>query len=498
MNPIRQLASQTGLYGVSSILGRVLYYFLVGLHTKVFLPDDYGLMNYIFAQVAFLIIIYSYGMETAFFRFSSRFRDENYYHIAATSIFISSTVLSAALFLFHQQIAGYFGIIEQAYIFQLLAGILFIDTIVAIPFAKIRLENRPLKFVSVRLSSILLNILLNILFLYSLPKAISGEYGNVIRSWSNSLTLPDLGIGYVFMANLIANAFMLLFLYKEFRQFRFKFDWQKLKPLLKYAIPIMLMGLLGTIPEQVDKFFIKHWLSDDFYANKNALEALGVYSAAFKLSIFMMLAIQAFRFAGEPFFFSRSADKNAPKLFADVLYYFTLGCLLIFVGVSLNVEWIAQIFLRQASYREALYLVPILLFGKLFFGIYTHLTVWFKLTDKTTYGIWFSALGAAITVLGNLLLIPFIGYLGSAISSLLCYIAMAVICYQYGRKHFPVPYPIKKIAVQILVATSIVFAFYQLPFFSKWVNNSLGIAISLIYLLAIVVTEKNKLANTKY
>lgn len=267
--------------------------------------------------------------------------------------------------------------------------------------------------------------------------------------------------------------------------------------MLVYALPILIMGLAGISVEQLDKIIFTHLLPPNFYEDTSAQAALGVYTAAVKLSVFMALAIQAFRYAGEPFFFSQAEDKEAPELFAKVLYYFVALSLLIWVGVSLNADLIGRIFLSGDEYREALFLVPILLFGKLFFGIYINLSIWFKVTDKTYYGVYISVVGGLVALIGNIILIPILGYTGAALTSVLAYFSMMIYCYISGQKHFKIPYPVGKITLNIVIAAALIIAFFYFKPSSLWLNYGLGILITLLYAGSMFLYERKSIFSKR-
>ncbi|MBK6265172.1 polysaccharide biosynthesis C-terminal domain-containing protein [Marivirga sp. S37H4] len=490
MNPLKKLAGEAGLYGLPSILGRLLNYLLVPLHTGVFFPAQFGDIAKIYAYMAFLNIVYTYGMETAYFRFTARDKLESYYNITFTAVLGTSLVFSILIYLFAAEIIWLSQISVEPYIVQYLAAILFIDAIVAIPLAKLRLASKAKKFAFTRMSSIVLNILFNLLFLWFLP--LLAENGLV--SWTSE---KPFDISYVFLANLLANLSMVIILYKELWQAKLMWSWEKLKPILVYAFPIFLMGMAGIAVEQLDKIIFEDLLPIGFYEDKTAKEALGIYSATFKLSIFMALAIQAFRYAGEPFFFSRADDKDAPELFAKILYYFVALSLVIWVGVSLNAELIGKIFLSSPAFREALFLVPILLLGKLFFGMYVNMSIWFKLTDRTYYGIYISLAGAAVTVIGNVVLVPLLGYTGSALAGVLAYFVMLVYCYISGQKYFHIPYPMVKIVRNIVFTGIFIALYFLLKPTDIWWNYGLGLVLSLTYIGVLFLYERKRIFSDK-
>lgn len=494
MGKLKQLASDTAIYGISSILGRLLNYLLVPVYTAIFIDKEYGVVVELYAYVAYFNILCTFGMETAFFRFASRFKEkkELIYYQANLFVFLLSLLVTVTLFFNASGIADYLDYAGEKIYIQWLAIIILIDAIVAIPLARLRLENKPRFFALVRLSAIGLTVLLNLFFLYTLPDLAAGKYLTIFQPIATNIYDPDLGVGYIFLANLIGNAIMIIFLGKQLLAIKLNIDWQYLRPMLIYAFPIFVIGIAGISNEQLDKILLPELWPENLWGYTSR-EAIGIYGACAKLSIFMMLAIQAFRYAGEPFFFSNAEDKQAPELFARVMYYFVLLSLVIFVGVSVNLDLIGFIFLRQEEYRTGLFVVPYLLIAKLFFGIYVNLSVWYKITDKTMFGTYFSILGAAITIVGNIVLIPLIGFLGSAIAAIVAYLGMSLACYFTGKKYFTIPYNIKALAVQVLIATVVVVIFFNINFTNTFVNYALGLIISMAYVAYLFLTEKNKL-----
>jgi O-antigen/teichoic acid export membrane protein len=497
---IKQLAGQTMWYGVSSILARLLNYLLIIVHSQVFLTGEYGIITNLYAYTSFFLVLCTFGMETAFFRFASKHKEQksSVFAQANTFVLLVTLLMTSIIYLNGHFIADTLNssardFLIQPYFIRMLAAIIFIDGVVAIPFAQIRLDNRPVYFAIIRVTSILLQIFLNIVFLLGFPAIARGDYLSFLQPLVNPLYDPEFGVGYVFLANLLGNAVMLVFLAKYIVKINLKFDWELFKPMLIYALPILITGFSGMANENLDKILIRELLPDDFYPDQNSQQALGVYGAVFKLSVFMMLAIQAFRYAAEPFFFSNAEDKKAPELFARVMYYFVLVNLVIYVGVVLNMQLIADIFLRNRDYHAGLFVVPYLLTGKLFFGIYINLSIWFKLTSKTYYGTYFSVLGALVTVLGNVLLIPVIGYLGSAITLVLCYLSMSAVCYYYGQKYFYIPYNVKKIFLHIVGAIAYSLLIYNIDFNGTIAGYVAGLAFTLAYVGFLVITEAKKM-----
>ena len=493
MNKLKVLAGQTALYGVSSILGRVINYLLVPIHTAIFLPDQFGSITYFYAYTALFNIIYTLGLETAFFRFSAKENNIRYYHYACTMIILLGILYSGSLIIFSDQIAEILDHPDQGYIIRLLAAILWIDAIMAIPFAKLRLENKATKFVLAKVSSLVLTVLLNLFFLVLLQGVYQGNITslNFLEKFYN----PELGIGYVFIANLIGSFSLIFFLWKEVSQIRLRFSWLHFKPVLVYALPIMIAGLAGIMNENIDKIFIPQLLSEGYYGSQTPLESLGIYSAAFKMGVFMMLAVQAFRFAGEPFFFSNAENKEAPELFAKVMHYFVVGCSIILVAVSLNIDIIAFIFLRDQEYWQALYLVPIFLLAKIFYGIFINLSAWYKIKDKTNFGIYFTLLGLGVIILGNLIFLPIIGLFASAYSALLGYIVMCIAAYLVGKKHFPIPYKLLPIGIYLIISFTLSTAGFYIEIQNFWADTSFKLLITILFIFVVFLIEKKNLLN---
>ena len=434
-------------------------------------------------------MVFTYGLETTFFRFANRPGEDRQalYNRTLSLLLLSSVAFTALLVLLARPLLGLLhlppGHDEYALWVALILGL---DAVAALPFARLRLENKARKFATIRLINILLYVGLNLFFVVLCPAVLRSAPGSALaglRPLVAAVYDPTLGVGYVFLANLAASAFTLLLLARELLDFRF--SWPRLaflRPLLAYALPLMLMGLAGMVNETLDRILLPSWLPEGFYPGLSRLAAVGVYGACYKLSIFMSLIIQAFRYAAEPFFFAQSTEKNSPATFALVLKWFTLCCACIFVGISLNLSWIGPLFLRRPEYLTGLGVVPILLLANLFLGVYYNLSVWFKLTDKTYFGTYIGAAGAVLTIALNFLLIPVLGYLGSAWATLACYFMMAAICWWLGERHFPVPYPVGRLLLWLLGAVLLVgLGQVSGPRLPAAAGYALGLGLPLLY-----------------
>lgn len=491
MSQIKKLAGQTAYYGISSILGRVLNFLLLPIWTGRLVANEYGAVTELYAYVALCLIVYTFGMETAFFRFSNKTNAKEAYSSTATAVLTTSAFFSALIYLLSDQIAIALGNgVEQQYV-QYMAAILFIDGLIAIPFAKLRLEQKALKFALIKISVISITIILNLLFIIVLPDIYAGKYLIGLQETVNKLYDPSLGIGYIFIANLLANLLYLPLLWKQFSQIRLSIHWSTFKPMLIYALPIFLMGLGGMFNEQGYALILKHVFPED--SGISGSDALGVFSGAFKLSVVMMLGIQAFRYAAEPFFFSHAENKEAPALFARIMHYFVVFNIVVLVGVALNTELIGDIFLRNDAYKEALFVLPILLIAKLLYGVYVNLSVWFKLTDKTIYGTYYALVGAVITLIGNILLIKEIGYYGSAVTALVCYGVMSLLCYQKGKKTFPIPYNFKPLFGYLAVAIFIIYGSDLIQLETKWLSYTVKLFITAVFAGIMFLLEGRKM-----
>ncbi|WP_205500548.1 lipopolysaccharide biosynthesis protein [Rufibacter psychrotolerans] len=491
MSIAKKLLGQTAAYGLSSIVGRALNYLLVPLYTGVFAREEYGVVTKLYAIVAFLNIVYTFGMETAFFRFANKpgVDRRELYRKVQTLLVMSSLLLTLGIVLYAAPIAaalGYAG--KEEYIIWL-AITMAVDAVSAIPFARLRLENQAIRFAVIRLTNIFLVIGGNLFFLLFCRHVYQGKYLEALRPFISAIYDPELGVGYIFLVNMVANLLFIPMLWREFADFRFRLRLREMWPMMVYAFPILVMGLAGATNEMLSRIMLEHWLPEGFYPGVTNEQALGVFGATYKLAIMMSLMIQAFRYSAEPFFFSQSQEKNSPATFAVVMRWFVIVCALAYLGISANLD-LFQYFLGQEAYRTGLEIVPVLLLAYLFNGVYYNLTVWFKLTDRTYYGTYITIFGALVTVVANYLLIPVMGYMGSAIAAFLCYFAMSVVCYALGQKFFPVPYPIKAILGYLLLATGLIWLANAPEIGHFWLRQAYHLALCLVFVAVVWAIEK--------
>jgi O-antigen/teichoic acid export membrane protein len=470
LKPVKQLASQTIIYGLSTIVPRFLNYLLVPLYTRYFAPAEYGVVTEIYAYVIFLNIVLTYGMETGFFKFSQDAEHGNkVYSTILTSIVSSSFLFSLITVVFSGSIStwlGYPNNPEYVWIFGL---IISIDAVCAIPFVKLRKENKAFRFALIKISNVVINILLNICFIILFPKLIKA--GVDLPLW---LYNPKFGVGYIFVSNLIASVVTLLIVSPSI-SFKEGFDKVLLKKLLAYSLPLLFAGFAGSINEALDRVLIKHLLPD----NVNALEQLGIYGANIKIAVVLILFIQTFRFAAEPFFFNYEKEKDSKVVLAHILNYFLVICLIILMVTLANID-IVKYFIGR-KYWEGLYIVPMLLFANVFFGIYVYLSAWYKLSGKTMYGAYIIAIGAGLTILVNVLFVPVYGIMAAAVGHFVCYFVMSIVCYLWGRKYYPIPYEMSRILKYLGMAVVFAAIVLVLPIESATIRLITGNAIMMAF-----------------
>lgn len=474
-SPLKRLAGQTAIYGLSSIVGRFLNYLLTPLYTGVFTTEQYGINVEMYSYVAFLVVLLMYGMETAFFRFySDSEKKSSVYSTAIWSLMGTTFLFVATMFLFAQPIANWLQYPNHSeYIiwFSLIVGL---DALIAIPLAKLRAENKALKFAFINFTFIGVNIGLNLLVLgYALPNHHAGN-----TNWFIDLIYnPDIGVGYVFIINLVASVARFILILPDILKIEAKFDPAIWKKMIQYGAPLLIVGLAGIVNESLDKPLLK-WILIPKLGEVEALRQVGIYGGVYKLSIAISLFVQAYRYAAEPFFFDQKKAEGSKETYAKMLHMFTAFVLTAFLIITLFIDVFKE-FLRSEDYYVALDIVPLLLLANIFLGIYYNLSVWYKLTDKTVYGMYLAITGAVITIGINLWLIPIISYRGAAIATLACYFSMAALSFVFGQKHYPVPYSERKLLFYFGLALSFYFLNLVLPFEnSTFINVSRGIMVA--------------------
>lgn len=464
MASIKQVFSQTAIYGLGTILPRFLNYLLTPLYTYLFTnPADYGINAELYAYISFLNIIFTYGMETTFFHFVNKHEHPNQvFNTSFSLIIISTTVFSALLFLLAPTITKVLHYPTTLFIYWTI-GILASDALLSIPFAHLRQQQKALRFSLIKIFNVLINIALN-LFFFLLCKQ---QYDQGIQSiWANWYN-PHIGIGYSFLSNLIANVISIIFLIPDIRKFRFRIEYTLVSPMLKYAAPLLIVGLAGMINETFDRIVLKYLLPIN-----EAQQAQGIYGACYKISILMTIFIQAYRYAAEPFFFKAFKETDAKETYAKTTDAFIAFGLFIWLATVLNLP-LLQYFIGP-SYRIGLKVVPILLTANLCLGIYFNLSFWYKLTGQTHIGAWITIFGALITLIINFVFVPVYSYMASAWATLAAYFSMMLLAYFLGQKYYKIRHYTDRITLNC-VSTLTVFL---LSFFIHTSSEILKILIN--------------------
>lgn len=446
MAGIKSLMKDTAIYGMSSIIGRFLNWCLVPLYTIMFPAAEYGVVTFVYSVVALALIILTYGLETGFFRFANHedYRDPmTVYSTGLISLAVSSTAFIVLVAVFLSPVTAWMECAGHPSWAMMMAVCVGIDAFTALPFSYLRFRKRPIRFATLRLVNIGINIFLNLFFILMCPWLMRVAPGTVDWFYDASF-----GIGYIFLANLIASAVTLLMLLPELHGFAWRFDGRLWKRMILYSLPLLVLGVAGIMNQTIDKILYPALVSDP----SEAMEGLGIYGANYKIAIVMVMFIQAFRFAYEPFIFAQSKEKGENKLqaYRDAMKYFVIFGLLIFLGVMYYLDIIR--YFISPRYFAGLKVVPIIMIAELFFGIFFNLSLWYKLTDKTVWGMYFSLIGLAITIGMNAVLVPRMGYMGCAWAALACYTTMMVLSYFTGRAKYPIGYETGRIFGYMVLA----------------------------------------------
>ncbi len=490
MGILKKLVSQTAIFGLSSIFGRFLNYLLVPLYTYFFSAAEYGVVSEFYAYAGFFSVFLLFGFETGYFRFRNKEQPEQdrAYSTALIFIVLINVLFISVIALIQQPLSDALQYAEHPEYVLSFALILMLDAIAALPFAKLRAENKALRFASIKIIEILIAVILSLFFIVYCPKA----YAQNPQSWLAWIYYPAFGVGYIFVANLLASLGKFLLLAPQFKSMGWRFDWVLFKQMLRYSLPMVVIGFAGIINEMLDRVLLKHLLP---YDNQTKLQMLGIYSACYKLSILMSLFIQAFRYAAEPFFFSYSDQNDAKSIYATVLNFFVIFCVFIFLLVTLFLDFF-KYFVGE-EFRVGLDVVPILLMANLFLGIYVNLSIWYKLTDHTLLGALVSVAGAALTIFLNIQWIPAFGYIGSAWATLACYSGMAIVSYLLGQRFYPVKYDLKRLLGYIGLGTTIFFAYQHLQYINTWPKELLPATLLLLYILTAILFEGRTIKRLK-
>lgn len=469
MSVLQKFFKDTIIYGLAIVLPRLINFLLVRLHTDVLPNEGYSENTEFYIIAAFFNVILTYGLETSFFRFFSKHKEKDkVMSTALISIMATTFVFGVVLFTFRDFITESLRINKDFY--SVLVSITLVDTLVVIPFAYLRVTGRPIKFAALKLINVLIIVVLNVLLL-------SNTYG--LESLKSLFKVSN-PVEYIFIANLIASGFILVMVLPYIFKVKFQFDSKIFKQLLNYGLPIMVAGLAFVVNENLDKWLLPEY--EGKYVN-------GAYSACYKLAVFMTLFIQAFRMGAEPFFFNHSEEKNAKQTYATILKYFTIVGTLGLIIITVYIDIIRPIFISNESYLLALDIVPIVLLANLCLGIYHNLSIWYKLTDNTRFGMYISIIGAVITIGFNLIFIPKIGFMACAYATLIAYGLMMFISYALGRKYYPVPYETGRIGIYL--SLGVVFSFLSYYVFDR--NILIGTVFLFVFIFTVYVLEKKDL-----
>lgn len=477
------------VYGLGTILPRFLNYFLTPILTRAFLPAEYGIHSELYAYISFLNVIFMYGMETTFFNFNSKLENKSeVYNTAMLSLIGSSVVFSLLLMIFASTIGDALSTTNAIYSRQFIIWCIFImasDAIMCIPFAKLRAEGKAIQFSILKLTNVVINFGTTVFFISFCKPA----YENGESNFMANLYQPEIGIGYCFLANLIANVCTFLLLSNQLFSIKWQLNVELLKEMLRYTWPLIILGFAGMINETLDRIILKKLMVD----KNEAQIAQGIYGACYKIAILMTIFIQAFRFAAEPFFFGKAKEKDSKLTYALVMKYFVIFCLLLFLGTLMNLEWIKQ--LIDEPYWSGLSVVPILLLANLCLGVVYNLSIWYKLSGQTKFGAVISIVGAAITILINVMFIPKYSYMACAWATLAAYGGMMILSYVLGQKYFPIKYNVKAMSIYVLITLSL----YALSLSYSGIEH-LGIKLflnNLLIVLFVWMVYKMEINNLK-
>ena len=441
MGAIKKLIGQTAIYGLSSIVGRLFNYLLVPLYTYTLPTNEYGIVTELYSYVALVFALLLYGMETTFFRFSETERDKKrVLSTSSISVLISTLLFLILAYTFRLTIAKAIGYEQNVNYIVWFIFIIAFDALSAIPFAYLRQQNKALNFALLKLLNIFISLGLNLFFILYCPTVMEAGESHQLYPFVSSFFTGTHLVQYIFISNLVASAITLLFLLPIYKYIKMGFDKDLWKKMMPYALPILVVNITGLIPISIDKILLPVLVQG---SDQEGMQQLGIYGANAKIAVIMMLFIQTFRYAADPFFFSEAKNKNAKQTYARVMHWFVILGSLIFLSSMMFMD-IIKFFVGE-KYREGLFVVPVLLMANLMLGIYYNLSFWYKLTNKTHYGAWFSGIGAVIAIVLNIILVPIWGMWGSAWSVFVAYFIPVVLSYVFGKKHYPIPYQLSSL-----------------------------------------------------
>jgi O-antigen/teichoic acid export membrane protein len=494
LSTAKKFAGQTAVYGISTIASRVLSFFLTPVYTRAYATGVYGVLTTMFSWVSILNAVMAFGMETTFFRYLNKYENNKrvVYNNAFASVFAITILFLLLTLPFVGHIANFIQVGDKSnhadfvkYI-DYFISILVIDAWCVIPFAKIRADGRPGRYGIIKFINVIVFISLNLTFIWGLPFWINHHL--IGFEWISQWYVKG-WVGYVFLSNLIASIITLLILLPELLKIKFDFDGKMLAEMYAYSWPVLIANLSFIINENLDKLLLGKLLPQDI-----SVSQVGIYAACAKISLFLSIFVQAFRLGAEPFFFSHAKNKNSGQTYARIMDYFVITVCLIFVALVANIDILKYFVKGHDTKQTMLYwtglgAIPPLIFGYVSLGIYMNLSVWYKLSDQTKYGLYISGIGAILTIVLNVLFIPKYSYMASAWVSLIAYTVMMILSYIWGQKNYPIPYNVKKNLAYIISSILIVF----LSFYIFKRNIFAGDALLLLYALAAFYFERKNL-----
>jgi len=460
---LKSLAKETAIYGVSSIVGRFLNYLLVPVYT-IALPASsggYGVVTNIYAWVALMLVLLTCGMETGFFRFANKGQDDpmRVYSTTLLSVSIGSLVFVALGLLFLEPIAGWLEYGEHPWYIGMMMIVVAMDAIQSIPFAYLRYKKRPIKFAALKLLFIFLNIALN-LFYY--------------------VILEGNDVGYAFLFNLVCTSVVMVCMIPELRGFTYVLDKELLKRMLRYSLPLVILGVAGILNQVADKIIFPFVYPDE----AEATIQLGIYGAASKIAMIMAMFTQAFRFAYEPFVFGKSKEKDSREMYAQAMKFFIIFTLLAFLAVMFYLDILRHVIGRD--YWDGLRVVPIVMAAEIFMGIYFNLSFWYKLIDETRWGAYFSLTGCIILILMNIFLVPKYGYIACAWAGFTGYGVAMLLSYFVGQKKYPIQYDLKAIGMYVLLAAVLYVAAEYVPIDNIYLRMAYRTVLLILFIAYVV------------
>lgn len=492
MGSVKKLAGQTLWYGVPTIASRFLGYLLSIFLFRWYGPSVTADITQVYALIPFLNILFTYGLETAYFRYSQLKDQRTLFNTLSISIITSTILFSIVLLFFTGKLAAATSLDSHPDYFKWMIYILFFDTLSILPFAKLRQQERPRKYAFIKVMNVVLTIVIVLYYLRFCPLRYAANPNDPLLFFYN----PSIGIGYYIIANAVASAITLLLLWDEWKGFRIEFDTNLWKEVMHYAYPLVIVGLGGMINEMLSRLVYSFVLHLPELEEKRQL---GIFGASYKVAVLITMFIQVFKMAAEPFFFKQSGDVNAPRTYARVTKFFVIACCFMWLAIVFNLHWIARLAYGKnfLQYSEGMQIIPILAMGSVFLGTYYNLSVWYKITNKTWTGAWITIAGAVITIVLNIWWIPIYGYTGSAWATFICYAFMMIISYVLGQKHYRIPYAWKKLSAYILIAVILYALQLALGRYVITTNTlaltAVGCTFFLLYALFIARVERNEL-----